>query len=289
MATIHAVPTRFRTPARITMLALALEMTFGTDCHRPYATEATSDPADQPSAPASRASAPATSASLADWPPAFPASAERVEERLRMVETQIARPRDGRDPVRDTRVLEAMRRVPRHAFVPADVSRLAYRDSPLPIGHEQTISQPYIVALMTELLNVEPGARILEVGTGSGYQAAVLACLTPHVWTIEIVEPLARRAEKALREQGCTTVRVRQGDGYLGWPEAAPFDGIIVTCAADRLPEPLWQQLRPGGRIVIPTGQAWGVQELVVVSKTPDGRRETRTVIPVRFVPMTRE
>ena len=206
-----------------------------------------------------------------------------------MVETQIARPRDGRDPVRDPRVLEAMRRVPRHAFVPADVAALAYRDSPLPIGHDQTISQPYIVALMTELLEVRPDSRILEIGTGSGYQAAVLACLTPHVYTIEIVEPLVRRAEDALRGQGCTTVHVRHGDGYLGWPEAAPFDGIIVTCAADRLPEPLWEQLRPGGRIVIPTGPAWSVQELVVVSRTPDGRRETRTVIPVRFVPMTRE
>jgi protein-L-isoaspartate(D-aspartate) O-methyltransferase len=205
-----------------------------------------------------------------------------------MVHTQMAEPYD-RVPVRDPRVLEAMRIVPRHAFVPENVRRLAYADSPLPIGEDQTISQPYIVALMTELLAVTEDSRVLEIGTGSGYQAAVLAHLTPHVYTIEIVEPLARRAKAVLREQGYSEVKARQGDGYKGWPDAAPFDGIIVTCAAEDLPQPLWEQLRPGGRIVIPEGPAGGVQQLTVVHKTPEGKRRDELIAAVRFVPLTRE
>jgi protein-L-isoaspartate(D-aspartate) O-methyltransferase len=214
---------------------------------------------------------------------------QRVEERRRMVETQIAHPRDGRAAVTDSRVLEAMLAVPRHLFVPAGVSNEAYDDTPLPIGSGQTSSQPYIVALMTEHLRLRPGAKVLEIGTGSGYQAAVLAHLTPNVYTIEIVGALAQTASRTLRDQGYGTVRVRRGDGHLGWPEQAPFDAIIVTCAPEALPQPLWNQLNPGGRIVIPIGPVDRVQRLVVVSKTPDGQRRTQAVTDVRFVPMVRE
>ncbi|MGQ9650989.1 MAG: protein-L-isoaspartate(D-aspartate) O-methyltransferase [Phycisphaerae bacterium] len=222
-------------------------------------------------------------------PPEPPGARDRIEERNRMVDTQIARPRDGRTPVRDAKVLQAMRTVPRHVFVSNDYQSRAYGDSPLPIGHGQTISQPYIVALMTEALQLTPEMKVLEIGTGSGYQAAVLAHLTPHVYTIEIVRPLAQNAQRVLLEQGYNSVRCRIGDGYKGWPEEAPFDVIIVTCAAENVPAPLWEQLKPGGRIVIPTGSAWGAQELVVVTKTPDGKQTTRHITGVRFVPMTRE
>lgn len=220
-------------------------------------------------------------------PPPARSAGERADERQRMVEQQIAHPGDGREPVTDARVLWAMRSVPRHAFVPPAMSDHAYADSPLPIGLGQTISQPYIVALMTQHLQLPPDGRVLEIGSGSGYQAAVLAHLTPNVFTIEIVEDLARMAERNLKYQGYGTVRVRCGDGYRGWPEHAPFDAIIVTCAPEELPEPLWEQLKPGGRIVIPVGGADDVQSLVVVSKTPDGQRRTQAITDVRFVPMT--
>jgi protein-L-isoaspartate(D-aspartate) O-methyltransferase len=220
-------------------------------------------------------------------PPDPPASSERRRERLAMVDEQIASPGDLREPVDDPRVLEAMRTVPRHVFMPDDVRAMAYRDTPLPIGHGQTISQPYIVALMTQLLDVEAGDRVLEIGTGSGYQAAVLGQLTPHVYSIEILEPLAERARRVLDEQGCAHVSTRQGDGYFGWPEHAPFDGIIVTAAAGHVPPPLWEQLAPGGRLVIPIGGTYQVQRLVVLSKTMDGERRSETVLSVRFVPMT--
>jgi protein-L-isoaspartate(D-aspartate) O-methyltransferase len=214
---------------------------------------------------------------------------ERIDERRQMVDTQIARPRDGRDPVSDARVIDAMLAVPRHAFVPAPVGDQAYGDTPLPIGHGQTISQPYIVALMTEHLRLPPAGKVLEVGSGSGYQAAVLAHLTPNVFTIEIVEELARTARQRLKDQGYASVQVRHGDGHLGWPEQAPFDAIIVTCAPEALPPSLWNQLRPGGRIVIPIGPVDRVQRLVVVSKSADGQRRTETITDVRFVPMIRE
>jgi protein-L-isoaspartate(D-aspartate) O-methyltransferase len=214
---------------------------------------------------------------------------ERADERRRMVESQIARPRDGRDPVTDARVIEAMLAVPRHAFVPAEVRDQAYDDTPLPIGRGQTISQPYIVALMTEHLHLPAGGKVLEIGTGSGYQAAVLAHLTPNVYTIEIVEDLSRMAAQNLKEEGYGGVQLRHGDGHLGWPEQAPFDAVIVTCAPDALPPPLWNQLKPGGRIVIPIGPVDRVQRLVVVSKAPDGQRRTETITDVRFVPMVRE
>lgn len=221
-------------------------------------------------------------------PPNPRSGQERLDERRRMVEDQMEHPRDGRDAIADGRVLQAMRAVPRHAFVPRALREHAYADSPLPIGHGQTISQPYIVALMTQHLELPPGGKVLEIGSGSGYQAAVLAHLTPNVYTIEIVEELAKMAEQNLKDQGYSGVRVRCGDGYLGWPEHAPFDAIIVTCAPEELPEPLWEQLKPGGRIVIPVGGVDRVQRLVVVSKSPDGQRRMQTITEVRFVPMTR-
>ncbi len=222
-------------------------------------------------------------------PPSPPASGQRTEERRRMVETQIASSRNGRLRIRDERVLAAMRTAPRHVFVPESIRSRAYDDTPLPIGYGQTISQPYIVALMTELLELTPESRVLEIGTGSAYQAAVLAQCTPYVYTIEIIEPLAERAETVLRSQGYDTVATRQADGYHGWPEAAPFDGIIVTCASGHLPPPLWEQLKPGGRIVIPIGGPYELQRLIVMTKNQDGTRRSRTVISVRFVPMTRK
>ena len=188
--------------------------------------------------------------------------------------------------VSDLRVLEAMRAVPRHLFVPAEARPWAYRDHPLAIGYRQTISQPYIVALMTELLAPEPGHKVLEIGTGSGYQAAVLSLLVAEVFSIEIVEPLATRAKADLAAHGYDNVTVIAGDGYRGLPEEAPFDGIIVTAAPPYVPEPLIEQLKPGGRMVIPVGE--GYQELKLLVKTASGVEE-REVIPVRFVPMTGE
>lgn len=207
---------------------------------------------------------------------------DRQAERERMVAEQIATARRG---VRDPRVLEAMRRVPRHAFVPAALQAEAYADRPLPIGFEQTISQPYVVAFMTEQLALQPGERVLEIGTGSGYQAAVLAVLAHEVRSIEIVPELAERASRDLARLGYTNVFVRAGDGYQGWPEAAPFDAIIVTCAPDHVPRPLVDQLREGGRMIIPVGDQ-GSQSLHVLRKA-GGRVEERAVLPVRFVPMT--
>jgi len=186
----------------------------------------------------------------------------------------------------DDGVLAAMRKVPRHAFVPDDYQGYAYADHPLPIGHDQTISQPYIVALMTELAGVRSGSRVLEVGTGSGYQAAVLAAMGCRVYSIEIIEPLARQAAELLEEQGYAGVSVRAGDGYAGWPEEAPFDAILITAAPPRIPEPLVEQLKPGGRLVVPLGDRF--QELTVVTRTETGI-ETESVLPVRFVPMTGE
>ncbi len=198
-----------------------------------------------------------------------------------MVATQI----EARG-VRDARVLDAMRRVERHRFVPEPEGGHAYEDRPLGIGHGQTISQPYIVAVMTEAARVRPGARVLEIGTGSGYQAAVLAELAGEVDTIEFVEPLAREAAARLAALGYRNVNVRAGDGYRGWPERAPFDAIVVTAAPPEIPRPLLDQLAVGGRLVAPVGE--GEQELVVVERTAAGLT-TRNLLPVRFVPMTGE
>lgn len=183
-------------------------------------------------------------------------------------------------------VLEAMRRVPRHAFVPAAQRQLAYDNRPLPIGYGQTISQPYIVALMTDLLRLAPRARALEIGTGSGYQAAVLAELGYQVYTIEIVSGLAEQAATRLSGLGYDAVHVRRGDGYYGWPEAAPFDGIVVTAAASQIPPPLLEQLKPGGRMVIPIGATFLVQQLMLIEKLGDGSSRTEALLPVAFVPL---
>jgi protein-L-isoaspartate(D-aspartate) O-methyltransferase len=202
-----------------------------------------------------------------------------ARRRQELVDREIA------PEINDRRVLDAMRRVPRHLFVPEELREFAYENRPLPIGEDQTISQPFVVALMTQLLRLDKHSRVLEIGTGSGYQAAVLAELTPEVYTIEILEPLARHAAATLAELGYDKVRVRTGDGYRGWPEAAPFDGILVTCAPEQVPAPLQEQLAEGGRMVIPVGAA-GNQELLLIEKE-GGQLVRRAVIPVRFVPMT--
>jgi protein-L-isoaspartate(D-aspartate) O-methyltransferase len=213
-------------------------------------------------------------------PPRFP---ERLREREEMVQSQLR----GYSPsVQSEGVLEAMRQVPRHLFVAPSLQPVAYADRPLPIGSGQTISQPYIVALMTEALQLQAGAKVLEIGTGSGYQAAVLSELTPRVFTIEIIHALGEEARQRLQRLGYRTVQVRIGDGYYGWPEEAPFDGIIVTCAAGHIPPPLVEQLRPGGRMVIPVGGLYEVQRLMVVRKNERGAIQTKELLPVLFVPM---
>ena len=215
-------------------------------------------------------------------PPAF---TERIAEREAMVREGIEH--YPYQPVRDPLVLEAMRRVPRHVFVPEPYKKEAYRNSPLPIGYNQTISQPFIVAHMTELLDLEREHRVLEIGTGSGYQAAVLAELCDHVYTIEIVRPLGEKAAAQLGELGYSGIHTKIGDGYEGWPEYAPFDRIIVTCAPDDIPPPLLDQLATGGRIVIPVGSPYGSQYMVVVRKDSNGRISKKALYPVSFVPMT--
>ncbi|MGD9368149.1 MAG: protein-L-isoaspartate(D-aspartate) O-methyltransferase [Desulfobacteraceae bacterium] len=188
----------------------------------------------------------------------------------------------------DPAVMRAMGAVRRHRFVPDQYVSRAYRNHPLPIGHGQTISQPYIVALMSNLLALKPGARVLEVGTGSGYQAAVLADMGMRVYSIEIIRPLAESARARLKTEGYDRVRVKIGDGYFGWEEHAPFDGIIVTAAADHIPPPLLDQLKNGGRLVIPVGGQFSVQQLVLAIKDAQGTVTTRQILPVRFVPLTR-
>ena len=187
----------------------------------------------------------------------------------------------------DSRVMAAMARVPRQLFVPKKYRGKAYENVPLPIGHGQTISQPYIVALMTDLLELKRGDRVLEVGTGSGYQAAILAELTDEVYSIEIIEPLAERAAKVLKQQNYKNVQTRFGDGYYGWRGAAPFDAVVVTAAADHIPPPLVRQLKPGGRMVIPVGSRFMVQQLVLLKKDLQGNISLRQILPVRFVPLT--
>jgi len=190
--------------------------------------------------------------------------------------------------LRDESILKAMRRVPRHEFVPAKLSTRAYHDTPLPIGYGQTISQPYIVAEMTRQLHLTQSSKVLEIGTGSGYQAAVLNECTTDVYTIEIVKPLAEAAAKHLYDLGYHGVRCRHADGYYGWPDEAPFDAIIVTCAAGQIPPPLVAQLAPGGRMVIPVGLPFAVQDLMLVRKTEEGAVISRSLMSVRFVPLVR-
>jgi len=218
------------------------------------------------------------------WVPVGPnGSPDYATARSRMVDRLV-----DEYSLRYDRVIEAMRKVERHLFVPERLRSAAYLDTPLPIGEDQTISAPGVVAKMTELLEPEPHHVVLEVGTGSGYQAAVLAVIVDHVYSIEIVPPLAASAEARLRDLGYSNVTVRCGDGYKGWPEHAPFDGIIVTCAPDKVPEPLKEQLKEGGRMVIPVGGDVGPQWLHLLTKR-GGALVDEVTLPVRFVPMTGE
>ncbi len=214
--------------------------------------------------------------------PVAAADTDYVAARTRMVEQQLSPSSRG---ITDPAVLKAMATVPRHEFVPAAMKWLAYEDRPLPIGYDQTISQPYMVAFMTEKLAPRKTDRVLEIGTGSGYQAAILSTLVREVYSIEIVKPLASRAESDLARLGYRNVRVRHGDGYQGWSEAAPFDAIIVTCAPDHVPQPLVDQLKEGGRMVIPVGEL-GDQNLFLLRKR-GSTLQREAILPVRFVPMT--
>lgn len=221
-----------------------------------------------------------------DSKPSIPTPVTKAQDSLdfdrarsQMVERQL-RDRGIEDPA----VLAAMQRVPRHRFVPSDLVDLAYQDSPLPIGYDQTISQPYIVAYMSEVAQIAPGDRVLEIGTGSGYQAAILAQLAREVYTIEIIPELAASASATLQELGYQNIEVKAGDGYRGWPEAAPFEVIVVTAAPDRVPQALIEQLAIGGKLVIPVGTS--VQQMTIITKTEEGIVEEQT-LPVRFVPMT--
>lgn len=211
-----------------------------------------------------------------------PRFSERQDEREQLVQTGIID-----QGITDPDVIEAMLNVPRHLFVPENQRHNSYQNNPLPIGHGQTISQPYIVALMAEMLDIEPGDKVLEIGTGSGYHAAVLSELTPYIYSIEIVEPLGRQAGEVYEELGYHTIETKIGDGYYGWEEHGPFDKIIVTAAAGHVPPPLLEQLKPGGVIAIPVGSPYQTQILMRVTKSEDGDVRTERVLPVRFVPMT--
>ena len=216
------------------------------------------------------------------WTP--PDFSERKQERRGLVKKGIEQRGITNRPV-----LEAMRNVPRHLFVPEQYRQFAYMNRPLPIGHNQTISQPYIVAYMTRMLDLEAGEKALEIGTGSGYQAAVLSELTPHVYTIEIVEELGKQAKARFDSLGYSTIRTKIGDGYKGWTKHAPFDAIILTAAPEEIPQPLIEQLAPDGVMVVPVGEAGEVQMLTKVTKDSEGKVQIQKKLPVRFVPMTGE
>jgi protein-L-isoaspartate(D-aspartate) O-methyltransferase len=203
-----------------------------------------------------------------------------TSKRYRMVEQQIER-----RGIRDSLVLKAMRNVPRHRYVPEGLKNIAYSDRPLPIGERQTISQPYIVAFMTEHLGLKGGEKVLEIGTGSGYQAAILGEIANKVYSIEIISSLGLDAKKLLKTQGYNNIHVRIGDGYAGWPEKAPFDAVIVTAAPGHIPQPLIDQLKPGGKMIIPVGDYY--QELILITKSKKGKVTKKSVLPVTFVPMT--
>ena len=211
-----------------------------------------------------------------------PTVADFAAQRQRMVEKQLKF-----RGIKDERVLAAMAKVAREEFIPVDARPSAYEDGPLPIGYDQTISQPYVVAFMTEQLRPKPSDRVLEIGSGSGYQAAILAELVADVYTIEIVEPLAKSAEATLQRLGYNNVHIKAGDGYKGWPEEAPFDAVIVTCAPEKVPQPLVDQLKEGGRMVIPVGERFA-QQLYLLEKK-DGQLKKSVTLPVRFVPMLRD
>ncbi|HYR05582.1 MAG TPA: protein-L-isoaspartate(D-aspartate) O-methyltransferase [Gallionella sp.] len=222
----------------------------------------------------------------------FPSQGERFDtERHKMVEEVLADAAAtssySGSPALSQSVIAALEKVERHRFVPAGLSALAYLNRPLPIGHGQTISQPLIVALMTDLMGIKAGDRVLEIGTGSGYQAAVLAEIANSVYSIEIIEPLGKEAGERLKSLGYRNVKTKIGDGYYGWPEAAPFDAIMVTAAASHVPPSLIKQLKPGGSMVIPLGTQFMTQYLMLVKKQPDGSVTTRQILPVAFVPLT--
>lgn len=210
-----------------------------------------------------------------------PRFSERETERHRMVRQALEKRID------DVNVLQAMRHVPRHLFVPEAYREFAYQNRPLPIGYQQTISQPFVVAYMTQLLDLKSGEKVLEIGTGSGYQAAVLSEITPHVYTIEIVEELGTQARTLFKSLGYTTIKTKIGDGYQGWTKYAPFDAIILTAAPPEIPQPLIDQLKPGGVLIAPVGSSGQTQMLTKVTKSQDGKITIEQKIPVRFVPMT--
>ncbi len=216
--------------------------------------------------------------------------AQQREQMVEQIEANVRATRSYLDKEElDPRVMEAMNTVPRHALVPENERKRAYANRPLPIGYGQTISQPYIVAIMTDLVDPEPEHRVLEVGTGSGYQAAVFSQLVGEVYTIEIIEPLGERAENDLSRLGYDNIQTRIGDGYYGWEEHEPFDAIVVTAAASHIPPPLIRQLKPGGRMIIPVGSRFLTQQLLLVIKDEDGQVTTRQILPVLFVPLTGE
>ena len=272
-------------------VVLVLALALGAQARRSDgpAETAASSPAGEPEAQGfvtAAQAAPPTAVESANALAATGSRAGRDAEARHLMVTQQLRQRGITDP----RVLAAMEKVERHLFVPAPQRPAAYGDTPLPIGHGQTISQPYIVARMTELLGIGPGARVLEIGTGSGYQSAVLSEVVGpagEVYSIEIVAPLGVLARETLEQEGYRNVHVRIGDGYKGWPDHAPFDAIIVTAAPPEVPRPLLDQVAAGGRIVLPVGEVW--QDLRVLTKRPDGSFDTQNVLPVRFVPMTGE
>jgi protein-L-isoaspartate(D-aspartate) O-methyltransferase len=231
---------------------------------------------------------------LAGWLGGAPPAArdnDYAQQRQRLVETVEEHVRETSDYLGrarlDPRVMKALGTVARHEFVPAKLRDRAYENRPLPIGHSQTISQPYIVAIMTDLLELTPQHRVLEIGTGSGYQAAILAALIEQVYSIEIIEPLGEAARERLARLGFDKVQVRIGDGYYGWEEHAPFDAIVVTAAASHVPPPLIKQLKPGGRMVIPVGSHFTTQQLLLVTKSMNGEVRTQQILPVAFVPLT--
>ncbi|HMB98703.1 MAG TPA: protein-L-isoaspartate(D-aspartate) O-methyltransferase [Balneolaceae bacterium] len=213
-----------------------------------------------------------------------PRFSERKDDR-----EELVREIRSRGEIDDPEVLDAIRHVPRHLFVPENFRNQAYENNPLPIGHGQTISQPFVVAFMTQMLNLEPGDKVLEIGTGSGYHSAVLSELTPHVYSIEIIRELGEAASRLYDELGYNTIRTKIGDSYFGLEEHAPFDAIIVTAAAGHIPSPLMEQLKPGGIMAIPIGNPYQAQVLMKVEKTKKGKIRTERILPVRFVPMTGE
>lgn len=258
------------------LLTLSCKKTPALSTAKPHQFTGTEKPVSDPNMTVADPNAPV------QW--THPRTEERLQDRRKMVDA-LKRVYG----INDKKILHAMQGVPRHWFVSESRQHWAYFDGPLPIGEGQTISQPFIVAYMTGLLELDKTQKVLEIGTGSGYQAAVLTEFTPHVYSIEIVESLGKAAAKRLKEFGYSTVQVKIGDGYKGWPEHAPFDAIIVTCAPDHIPPDLLDQLKVGGKMVIPVGSVYRVQDLILVTKDKNGKIHKESKMPVRFVPLTRD